>query len=103
MAKAVAKTGPWRLEVVKLLRSHRFVVLTKRWIVERTFAWIAHCRRLGKDFERHVREAAAFIRLAMIRIMLRRITAKPFTVNRYFSERFLLCPRNRPRRTYLSK
>jgi transposase len=38
-------------------------------------AWISHCRRLAKDFERHARKAAAFIRLAMIRTMLRRITA----------------------------
>jgi transposase len=45
------------------------------WIVERTFAWISHCRRLAQDFERHARKAAAFIRLAMIRTMLRRITA----------------------------
>jgi len=75
MAKMVAKTGAWRLHIVKRSDLHRFVVLPKRWIVERTFAWISHCRRLAKDFERHARKAAAFIRLAMIRIMLRRITA----------------------------
>jgi transposase len=54
---------------------HRFVVLPKRWIVERTLAWISRCRRLAKDFERHARKAVAFIRLAMIRLMLRRLTA----------------------------
>jgi len=75
MAKAVAKSGAWRLEIVKRCDLHRFVILPKRWIVERTFAWISNCRRLAKDFERHARKAAAFIRLAMIRIMLRRITA----------------------------
>jgi transposase len=75
MAKAVANTGAWRLHIVKRSDLHRFVVLPKRWIVERTFAWISHCRRLAKDFERHARKAVAFIRLAMIRIMLRRITA----------------------------
>lgn len=75
MAKAVAKTGLWKLEIVKRSDLHRFVVLPKRWVVERTFAWISNCRRLAKDFERHARKAAAFIRLAMIRIMLRRITA----------------------------
>jgi transposase len=79
MAKTVAKTGAWRLEVVKRSDLHRFVVLPKRWIVERTFAWISNCRRLAKDFERHARKAAAFIRLAMIRIMLRRITASHST------------------------
>jgi transposase len=75
MAKAVAKTGAWRPEVVKRSDLHRFVVLPKRWIVERTFAWMGHCRRLAKDFERHARKAAAFIRRAMTRILLRRITA----------------------------
>jgi transposase len=60
------------LEIVK--RSDKgFVVLPKRWIVERTFAWIGRCRRLAKDFENLSRSHAAFIILAMIRLMLRRI------------------------------
>lgn len=75
LAADIAKTGTWKLEVVKRPEPHRFVVLPKRWIVERTFAWISRCRRLAKDFERHVRSATAFIYLAMIRIMLRRLTA----------------------------
>jgi transposase len=74
-AKAAAKTGTWRIEIVKRNELHRFVVLPKRWIVERTLAWISRCRRLAKDFERHARKAVAFIRLAMIRLMLRRLTA----------------------------
>jgi transposase len=49
---------------------HRFVVLPKRWIVERTIGWISRNRRLARDFERHCRIAAAFVRMAMIRIML---------------------------------
>ena len=75
MAAAAAKTGTWTLEIVKRNELHRFVVLPKRWIVERTLAWISRCRRLAKDFERHARKAVAFIRLAMIRLMLRRLTA----------------------------
>jgi transposase len=75
MAKVVAKTGTWKLEIVKRSDRHRFVVLPKRWIVERTFAWISRYRRLGKDFERHARKTAAFVRLAMIRIMLRHLAA----------------------------
>jgi hypothetical protein len=47
--------------------------LPKRWIVERTFAWISRNRRLARDFERYVTTVAAFVRLAMIRIMLRRL------------------------------
>jgi transposase len=74
-AAAVAKTGTWSLEIVKRSELHRFVVLPKRWIVERTLAWISRCRRLAKDFERHARKAVASIRLAMIRLMLRRLTA----------------------------
>ena len=76
-AAAVAKTGAWKLEIVKRSDLHRFVVLPKRWIVERTFAWISRNRRLARDFERHARKAAAFIRLAMIRLMLRRLAPTP--------------------------
>ena len=74
MAKLVAKTGAWALQIVKRSDAHRFVVLPKRWIVERTFAWISRNRRLARDFERYARTVAAFFRLAMIRIMLRRVT-----------------------------
>jgi transposase len=75
LATAIAKIGRWQLTVVKRNELHRFVVLPKRWIVERTLAWISRCRRLTKDFERHARKAVAFVRLAMIRLMLRRLTA----------------------------
>jgi transposase len=75
LAREVAATGTWAIEIVKRNELHRFVVLPKRWIVERTLAWISRCRRLAKDFERHARKAAAFVRLAMIRLMLRRLTA----------------------------
>ena len=50
-----------------------FVVLPKRWIVERTFAWLNRCRRLAKDWENVNRKALAFLRLASIRLMLRRL------------------------------
>ena len=74
MAALVTKTGAWKLEIVKRTELHRFVVLPKRWVVERTFAWIGRNRRLARDFERYARTVAAFVRLAMIRIMLRRLT-----------------------------
>jgi transposase len=61
-------------EIVKRNELHKFVVLPKRWIVERTLAWISRNRRLTCDFERYARTVAAFVRLAMIRIMLRRLT-----------------------------
>jgi len=49
------------------------VVLPKRWIVELTLAWISRCRRLARDYERHARKAAVFVRLALSRLMLRRL------------------------------
>jgi transposase len=74
MQAAVAATGCWKLEIVKRANLHHFEVLPKRWIVERTLAWISRNRRLARDFERYARTVAAFVRLAMIRIMLRRLT-----------------------------
>jgi len=73
-AQAAASSGLWAIEIVKRNELHKFVVLPKRWIVERTLAWISRNRRLARDFERYARTVAAFVRLAMIRIMLRRLT-----------------------------
>jgi transposase len=50
-----------------------FTVLPKRWIVERTIAWLNRCRRLAKDGENLNRKALAFLRLASIRFMLRKL------------------------------
>jgi transposase len=74
MAKVVAKTGSWALQIVKRGDAHCFVVLPMRWIVERIFARISRNRRLAHDFERYARTVAAFFRLAMIRIKLRHLT-----------------------------
>ena len=74
MAKTIAATGCWRIEIVKRTDLHRFIVLPKRWVVERTFAWISRNRRLARDFERYATTVAAFVRLAMIRLMLKRLT-----------------------------
>lgn len=61
------------LEIVKRTELHRFVVLPKRWIVERTFGWFNHYRRLSKDYERYPKTSEAFIHLAMIHVMVRRL------------------------------
>jgi transposase len=50
-----------------------FAVLPKRWIVERTFAWLNRCRRLAKDWECLTQKALAFLQLASIRLMLRKL------------------------------
>ncbi|MGQ0663222.1 MAG: IS5 family transposase [Pseudomonadota bacterium] len=54
-------------------RAKGFVVLPKRWIVERTIGWLSRCRRLAKDWENLNRNALAFLRLASIRLMLRKL------------------------------
>jgi transposase len=50
-----------------------FEVLPRRWVVERKFAWLGRCRTLTKDFENLSRNALAFLKLASIRLMLRRL------------------------------
>ena len=68
------QTGTLRLEVVPRLQSQRgFVVLAKRWIVERTFGWFMKHRRLVRDYETKTEHAEAFLYIAMIGIMLRRL------------------------------
>jgi transposase len=73
-AAAAKRTGRVVLEIVKRSdTSNGFVVVAKRWIVERTFGWLGRCRRLAKDFENLTRMQIAFVQLAMIRLMTRRI------------------------------
>ena len=72
-AKALAKVLP-HLDIEIVKRSDQvsgFVVLPKRWIVER--AWLNRCRRLAKDWENLNRKALSFLRLASIRLMLRKL------------------------------
>jgi len=69
--RAMAKVN---VEIVKRSdQAKGFVVLPKRWIVERTIAWLNRCRRLAKDWECLNRNALAFLRLASIRLMLRKL------------------------------
>ena len=72
-ALSAAQSGDWVIEVVKRNELHKFVVLPKRWIVERSIAWLNRCRRLAKDWENLNRKALAFLRLASIRLMLRKL------------------------------
>ena len=73
-ARAVRRAAGARLEIVKRCDAAKgFTVLAKRWIVERTFGWLGRCRRLAKDFEALSRTHLAFVQLAMIRLMMRRI------------------------------
>lgn len=74
-SKALAKIRPeLKPEIIKRTDSTPgFVVVPKRWIVERTIAWLNRCRRLAKDFENRIRMAIAFVQLASIRLMLRKL------------------------------
>jgi transposase len=74
--QAAVKRIMGRIDVDIVKRSDRakgFVVLPKRWLVERTIAWLNRCRRLAKDWECLNRKALAFLRLASIRLMLRKL------------------------------
>jgi transposase len=64
----------WDLEIVRRPAGERgWVKLPIRWTVERTFAWLGRCRRLSKDREKSVESSEAFIRWAMIQLMLNRL------------------------------
>lgn len=61
------------IEVVKRSEQHTFVVLPKRWVVERTFSWLIRNRRLAKDYERLKQSAESMVYIAMTRLMLKRL------------------------------
>lgn len=61
------------VEIVKRRSPNAFVVLPKRWIVERTFSWLGRFRRLSKDYEVLVECSESMIRLAMIQLMVARL------------------------------
>ena len=74
LSAALAEIGTAKLAIVKRPQQQKgFVVLPKRWIVERTFAWISRCRRLARDYECRAKTTMAFVKLAMIKLMLRRL------------------------------
>jgi len=68
------KVGDWTVEIVK--RSDTavgFEIIPRRWVVERTFAWLGRCRRLAKDWEKSIASAEAWINIAHIRLTTRRL------------------------------
>jgi transposase len=71
---ALAAFGSWTLDIIKRSDHARgFAVLPRRWVVERTFAWLGRCRRLAKDFEATIESAVAWAFIAHIRLLTRRL------------------------------
>ena len=66
--------GDWAIEVVaRPAGAKGFQLLPRRWVVERTFAWLGRCRRLSKDYEALPESSQAWIHVAMIHLMLKRL------------------------------
>nr|WP_295744827.1 IS5 family transposase [uncultured Acidocella sp.] len=71
------KIGKWNIQIVKRSdAAEGFELLPRRWVVERTFAWLGRCRRLAKDFEATIASATAWLLLAHIRVLTRKIARK---------------------------
>ncbi len=73
---ALAAAGLVIEVVAKPAGATTFAVLPKRWIVERTFAWLGRCRRLSKDYEALPATSEAWIHVAMIHLMLKRLAPR---------------------------
>ena len=74
---ALEKIGRWTLEIVKRSDTAKgFEVIPRRWVVERTFAWLGRCRRLAKDWERAIASAESWLLIAHIR-RVTRLLARP--------------------------
>lgn len=71
---ALRRIGDWSVEIVKRADdAEGFVVVKRRWVVERTLAWLCRCRRLAKDFEASIESATAWIFVANIRLLARKL------------------------------
>jgi putative transposase len=74
LQQAVADCGPWTIEIVERPPGVKgFQLLPRRWVVERSFAWLGRNRRLAKDFEATIASATAWVLLANVRLLTRRL------------------------------
>jgi putative transposase len=77
LRKAIAPVGRWRVEIVtRSERTGSFTPEPKRWVIERTFAWLGRNRRLAKDFERTLASAEAWFLIGAVKLLARRL-ARP--------------------------
>jgi len=71
---ALEKIGCWTIEIVKRSdTAEGFELIPRRWVVERTFAWLGRCRRLAKDWEKSILSAESWLLIAHIRMVTRRL------------------------------
>jgi putative transposase len=78
-SKWVRTTFGWILQtVLRPVHAKGFVVLPKRWIVERTFSWLVRYRRHACDYERNTETSEAMIYIAMINLMVRRLARQKY-------------------------
>jgi transposase len=74
LKKALASIGRWTIEIVKRSDAAKgFKLLPRRWVVERTIAWLNRNRRLAKDFEATIASAEAWLMIASVKLLSRRL------------------------------
>src|ERR1700733_900717 len=74
LVSALSHCGPWTIEIVERPQGVKgFQLLPRRWVVERTFAWFGRCRRLAKDFEGSAATETAWLLVAHLRLLTRRL------------------------------
>lgn len=74
LRNALADCGPWTIEIVQRPPGVKgFQLLPRRWVVERTFAWLGRSRQLAKDFEATIASATAWLLIAHLRLLSRRL------------------------------
>ena len=76
-ADYVNKITTWEVEKVKRGIETGFILLPKRWVVERTFAWLGRNRRLSKEYDKTTASSEAWCWLAMVRLLLQRVVDTP--------------------------
>ncbi|HVT55017.1 MAG TPA: IS5 family transposase [Xanthobacteraceae bacterium] len=77
LRNAIADAGPWTIEIITRSKSiGTFKAEPRRWVVERTFAWLGRNRRLAKDFEASIESAQAWIFLASLQLLCRRLARR---------------------------
>jgi transposase len=74
LRRAVAKFAKWTIEIVKRAADAAgFQLLPRRWVVERNLAWLNRNRRLAKDFEASIASAKAWVYIASVQLLIRRL------------------------------